>query len=66
MKTGHPPPSETKEVLAALVDKLVEIARADDSANAARACEAIGSIGMLQAVMGRRTSHPELTRAWTD
>lgn len=43
-----------------LLARLVPIANADDSLNAARACEAICVIGLLQVLGGKPPSHPEL------
>jgi hypothetical protein len=46
--------------LTAVTQRLLEIARADDSRDAARAAEAVCIIGMLQAMMGQKPEHIDM------
>jgi hypothetical protein len=43
-----------------MLRKLVQLAGADESANAARACEAVSIIGLMQVLSGRPPSHPQM------
>jgi tetratricopeptide (TPR) repeat protein len=60
MRQGREPAAEDLALVAAMQKMLVEIARADDSVRAARACEAVSAFGIMSVLAGRRPEHPEL------
>jgi hypothetical protein len=60
MKSGRSLSIEDHEMEDVIMSRLAEIARADDSTNAARASEAIGIAGMFSVMSGRPPVHPDL------
>ena len=60
MREGGAPDEKEVAYFEGVLRRLVQLARADDSVNAARACEAVSILSLLEVMSGRPPSHPDL------